>query len=245
MSTFKFKQFEVKQEQSAQKIGTDSVLLATWCDVVPDISNVLDVGVGTGVISLILAQRLRHAQIDGVEIDDGAFEEATTNFENSPWSDRLYCYHASFQEFYEEDDMGFFDLIISNPPYFETPQHDTDQVKSSREIARFDDSLPFEELIYGVYQLLSKTGTFACIIPKDRENRFIEIAAHYQLDPVRITYVRGTATSEVKRCLMEFSFRESETERLAVEKQELVLEISRHVYTKEYLELVKDFYLKL
>jgi tRNA1Val (adenine37-N6)-methyltransferase len=243
MSTFKFKEFEVLQEKSAQKIGTDSVLLGSWCSAAPEVSNVLDIGAGTGVLSLILAQRLRHAQIDAIEIDDGAFEEAALNFENSPWADRLYCYHASFQEFYEEEDLEYYDLIISNPPYFN--QTADDHLPDSRAMARFDDHLPFEELIYGVYKLLAPDGTFACIIPKDREARLLEIAAHFQLAPLRTTYVRGNKDSEVKRCLLEFCFRESIHHNNPPVINELVLEKSRHTYTDDYLILVKDFYLKL
>jgi tRNA1Val (adenine37-N6)-methyltransferase len=252
MSTFMFKQFAVQQERSAQKIGTDAVLLGAWCHVDHTISRVLDIGAGTGVLALMLAQRLRHAQIDGIEIDDDAFEEATLNFENSPWADRLFCYHASFQEFYEEDDIEFYDLIISNPPFFEKTENDNQDIDSSRAMARFDDYLPFEELVYGVYKLLSQKGTFACIIPKDRESRFLEITEHFLLFPTRITSVKGNAGSEVKRVLMEFSFGAVANSRLSKNItparaiiDELILEKSRHNYTDAYHSLVKDFYLKL
>jgi tRNA1Val (adenine37-N6)-methyltransferase len=244
MSIFKFKQFAVQQERSAQKIGTDSVLLASWCTANQETSRALDIGAGTGVISLILAQRLFHAHIDGIEIDDDAFEECSLNFENSPWADRLFCYHASFQELYEEEDIEHYDLIISNPPYFEPDTNIDNSMDASRAMARFDDHLPFEELVYGVYQLLARDGTFACIIPSDRSDRFMEIAAHFQLFPTRICYVKGTATSKVKRCLMEFRFRESVPNTTTV-TEHLVLEESRHKYTAEYYDLVKDFYLKL
>lgn len=244
MSTFKFKQFDVQQERSAQKIGTDSVLLGAWCTANPETSRVLDVGAGTGVLSLILAQRLRHAHIDGIEIDDDAFEEASLNFENSPWADRLFCYHASFQELFEEEDIDFYDLIISNPPYFEQGSNTLKDLDSSRAMARFDDHLPLEELVYGVYKLLSQEGTFACIIPKDRTPRLLEIAAHFLLFPTRICDVKGTGKSEVKRCLLEFRFRESVTEE-TTQREELILEKSRHNYTEAYYNLVKDFYLKL
>lgn len=250
MSTFKFKQFEVAQDQCAQKIGTDAVLLGAWVDPQETPYSILDIGTGTGVIAMMMAQRFSCAQVDGIEIDDAAFEQATSNFENSPYGDRLYCYHASFQEFYEEVDERF-DLIISNPPFFDgNLQRDDRLMDKERQQARFDDALPFEELVYGVYQLLESTGTFACIIPLDREEDFLKITTHFQLYPVRKMYVRGTEETAVKRVLMEFRFRESDNNTTAASNLEtltthLTIEQSRHVYTDDYIQLVKDFYLKM
>ncbi len=240
MSTFKFKQFEVAQDQSAQKIGTDAVLLGAWSNPESTPLSVLDIGTGTGVIALMMAQRFSSAQVDAIEIEDAAFEQATSNFENSPYGDRLYCYHASFQEFYEEVEERY-DLIISNPPFFDGKLEREDAaIDSKRQQARFDDALPFEELVYGVYQLLEINGTFACIIPSDREEEFLKITQHFQLFPIRKTYVQGTATAAVKRVLMEFRFRESEP---IIDN--LIIEESRHNYTDDYIALTKDFYLKM
>ncbi|WP_194851824.1 tRNA1(Val) (adenine(37)-N6)-methyltransferase [Nonlabens antarcticus] len=240
MSTFKFKQFEVAQGQCAQKIGTDAVLLGAWANPLEKPYTILDVGTGTGVIALMMAQRYSRAQIDALEIDDTAFEQATTNFENSPYGDRLSCFHASFQEFYEEVEERF-DLIISNPPFFDGKLERDDQIiDEKRQQARFDDALPFEELIYGVYKLLETEGTFACIIPSDREAEFLKITTHFQLFATRKTYVRGTKDAAVKRVLMEFRFRESE-----LITTYLTIENSRHNYTDDYTNLTQDFYLKM
>jgi tRNA1Val (adenine37-N6)-methyltransferase len=240
MSTFQFKQFEIAQDQCAHKIGTDAVLLGAWTVPVSKPHTILDVGTGTGVIALMMAQRFPVAQVDAVEVDDAAFEQATYNIENSPFADRTYCYHAGFQEFYEEMDERY-DLIISNPPYFDgTLERDDQLVSNQRQQARFDDALPFEELVYGVYQLLDSDGTFTCIIPVDREEKLLQIAAHFQLHATRKTYVKGTEDSPVKRVLMEFRFRESEPI-----IDHLTLEKSRHDYTAEYTSLVRDFYLKM
>jgi len=255
MSIFKFKQFEVAQDQCAQKIGTDAVLLGAWASPSEKPFSILDIGTGTGVIALMMAQRFSRAQIDAVELDEAAFEQATSNFENSPYGDRLFCYHAAFQEFYEEVEERY-DLIISNPPFFDGKLERNDAlVDEKRQQARFDDALPFEELVYGVYQLLEKDGTFACIIPADREEEFLKIAIHFQLVATRKTYVRGTVDTAVKRVLMElrllFRFRESETitgtmeGEIETETTQLTIEKSRHVYTSDYIELVKDFYLKM
>jgi len=240
MSTFKFKQFEVAQDQCAQKIGTDAVLLGAWVDPQEKPFSILDIGTGTGVIALMMAQRFSRAEVEAVEIDDAAFEQAMANFENSPYGDRLHCYHASFQEFYEEVEERY-DLIVANPPFFNGKlERDDTVVDEKRQQARFDDALPFEELVYGVYQLLENHGTFACIIPTDREEEFLKITTHFQLFAARKTYVRGKEDACIKRVLMEFRFRESE-----LHTNHLTIEKSRHVYTDDYIDLVKDFYLKM
>ncbi len=250
---FKFKQFAVVQDQCAQKIGTDAVLLGAWVNPIDKPYSILDIGTGTGVIALMMAQRFSSAQVDAMEIDDAAFEQATSNFENSPFADRLHCYHASFQEFYEEVEERY-NLIVSNPPYFDGNLKRDDQIIDiKRQQARFDDALPFEELVYGVYKLLETDGTFACIIPSDREIEFLKITTHFQLFATRRTYVKGTESSPVKRVLMEFRFRESGNEQEPETKIEvadrtisyLTIENSRHDYTDAYINLTKDFYLKM
>lgn len=240
MSVFKFKGFEVAQDKCAQKIGTDGVLLGAWASKDHNPQSILDVGTGTGVIALIQAQRFYNAQIEAIELDEDAYEQAASNFENSSWGDRLFCFHASFQEFYEEIDERY-DLIISNPPFFDSLSiKNNKKINNARSQARFDSALPFEELIYGVYQLLDDNGIFACVIPYNRESRFLEIAAHFQLFPSRITHVKGTVDSPVKRSLLELRFRESE-----IQTSQLIIETSRHQYTDAYISLVKDFYLKM
>jgi tRNA1Val (adenine37-N6)-methyltransferase len=246
MSLFKFKEFSINQDRCAQKIGTDGVLLGAWTSSHQQPRTILDVGAGTGVISLMLAQRYPQATIEALEIDVDSFEQATENFEDSPWGNRLFCFHAEFQEFYQEVEQRY-DLIISNPPFYDSSSvKREDQIEDKRQQARFDDALPFEELVYGVYQLLEIDGTFACIIPKDREARFLEITTHFQLLPVRTTYLKGTQNSIVKRCLMEFRFRESLESTNTIHKTDiLVIENSRHNYTEDYIQLTQDFYLKM
>src|SRR6476620_10639106 len=137
MSTFNFKQFTVVQDRCAMKVGTDGVLLGAWTPLVNNPYNILDIGTGTGIIALMLAQRSHAEQIDAIEIDDAAYEQATENFENSPWNDRLYCYHAGLDEFVDEVEEEF-DLIVSNPPFYtENYKSDNEQ----RDAARFEDSL--------------------------------------------------------------------------------------------------------
>jgi len=234
---FQFKQFTVEQDQCAMKIGTDGVVLGAW--VLPEYEprNILDIGTGTGVISLMLAQRFGSSEIEAIEIDEKAYEQATTNFENSPWGDRLFVYHASFQEYFQEVEDEKYDLIISNPPYYSPTQKSGN---TSRDIARFEDALPFEHLLHGASKLLEDDGVFALIIPHEKEEQLIEIAEQMHLLPQKITRVKGNANSPVKRSLIQFQF--NVVDRVI---DELILEKERHLYTTAYTELVKDFYLKL
>lgn len=235
--SFKFKQFTIEQDRSAMKIGTDAVLLGAWSPIPKNIFSVLDIGAGTGILALMLAQRSNAEQIDAIEIDEDAYEECVDNFENSTWSDKLFCYHAGLDEFLEEMEDESYDLIISNPPFY-TDEYKSDTEK--RNLARFEDALPFEELIESAANLLSEFGTFSVIIPYKEEEKFIQIAKEFQLYPFKITRVKGTPTSGVKRSLLAFTWDEQITI-----TDELVIETARHQYTKDYIELTKEFYLKM
>lgn len=234
---FKFKQFEIAQDQCAMKVGTDGVLLGSWVRSKNEVFSLLDIGAGTGVISLMMAQRFSEAHIEAIEIDSEAFEQAVSNFENSPWGDRLFCFHASFQEYFQEVEEQY-DIIISNPPYHLATQKTAD---TSKNLARFEDALPFEHLLYGVKQLLATEGTFAVVIPYEQEERFLDIALEMQLYPTRITHVKGHKTASIKRSLLQLQHKPID----AIDLSELVIEIERHKYTNDYTDLVKDFYLKM
>ena len=237
MSKFQFKQFAVEQDRCAMKIGTDGVLLGAWTPVINNPFSILDIGAGTGIIALMLAQRSNAEQIDALEIDEDAYEQATDNFENSPWSDRLFCYHAGLDEFVEEPEDEY-DVIVSNPPFY-TEDYKTEN--EQRDLARFADAMPFDELIEAADLLLSENGIFSVIIPYKEEENFIALANEYELYPLKITRVKGTPTTEIKRSLLAFT--RKETTDFPVD--ELIIENARHVYTSEYIELTKDFYLKM
>ena len=234
--TFNFKQFHVNQDRCAMKIGTDGVLLGAWTPIINNPYNVLDIGAGTGILSLMLAQRSNAEQIDAIEIDEDAYEQCVENFEASPWSDKLFCFHAGLDEFVDEPEDEY-DLIISNPPFY-TDDYKSDN--SSRDLARFEDALPFEELIEAAALLLSDNGIFSVIIPFKEEERFVSLCKELDLFPLKITRVKGTPTTEIKRSLLAFCKME-QTPLI----DELVIEISRHNYTPEYIELTKEFYLKM
>lgn len=218
------------------KVGTDGVLLGAWTPLINNPYNILDIGAGTGLVALMLAQRSNAEQIDAIEIDGDAYEQATENFENSPWNDRLYCYHAGLDEFVDEVEEEF-DLIVSNPPFY------TDEYKSNneqRDTARFEDALPFEDLVEAADFFLSDNGIFSLIVPFKEEEKVTTLCSERSLFPLKITRVKGTPTTEIKRSLLAFS-RIKQTPLV----DELVIETARHQYTSEYTELTKDFYLKL
>ena len=203
---FRFKQFKINQDRCAMKIGTDGVLLGAWTNI-KNADSILDIGAGTGVIALMLAQRSNAEVIDAIEIDSNAYEQCVENFESSLWGDRLYCYHAGLDEFIEEVEDVF---------------------------------LPFNELLEGVSALIAKNGIFSTIIPFKEKDDFIRMAATFDLFPSRCLQVKGNPASEVKRVLLEFS-----KQKKAFEVLDLTIEKERHVYTMEYVNLTKDFYIKM
>lgn len=237
MSNFQFKQFAIEQDRCAMKIGTDGVLLGAWAPITNNPFSILDIGAGTGIIALMLAQRSNAEQIDALEIDEDAYEQATDNFENSSWSDRLFCYHAGLDEFVEEPEDEY-DVIVSNPPFY-TEDYKTEN--EQRDLARFADAMPFDELIEAADLLLSENGIFSVIIPYKEEGNFIALANEYELYPLKITRVKGTPTTEIKRSLLAFTRKET----IDYTVDELIIETERHIYTPEYIALTKDFYLKM
>lgn len=219
------------------KVGTDGVLLGAWTPIENNPFNILDIGTGTGIIALMLAQRSNAEQIDALEIDEEAYEQATDNFENSPWNDRLFCFHAGLDEFAEEPEDEY-DLIVSNPPFYsENYKSNSEQ----RDLARFQDAMPFEDLVEAADLLLSENGIFSVIIPFKEEENFLALANEYELYPLKITRVKGAPNSEIKRSLLAFS----RNKKSDFPVDELIIETARHQYTPEYIELTKEFYLKL
>jgi len=221
------------------KIGTDGVLLGAWCSLKDNTNKILDIGSGTGVISLMLAQRFNNITIASVEIENNAYEQSVENFERSVWADRLFCFHSTFQDFAKErkEDGETYDLIISNPPFY------TDNVKNNnraRNKARSTSFLSFVELISGVSKILSNQGEFTTIIPFKEEAKFIEISKQNNLFLNKICRVKGNNNSDTKRSLLTFSFYKKQ-----LDENNLIIETSRHLYTDEYINLTKNFYIKM
>ena len=234
---FKFKQFAINQDRCAMKIGTDAVLLGAWCPIDNTPKSILDIGAGTGILALMLAQRTNADQIDALEIDEEAYEQCVENFEASAWADKLFCYHAGLDEFVDEPEDEY-DLIISNPPFY---SEDFKTENEQRDLARFQDAMPFEDLIEAADLLLSENGLFAVVIPYKEEERFIDLCAEYELYPVKATRVKGSHKTPIVRSLLAFK----RFELSVLTADELVVEINRHEYTDDYINLTQDFYLKM
>ncbi len=234
---FQFKQFNILQDRCAMKIGTDGVLLGAWCPIDNNPKIILDIGTGTGIIALMLAQRTDAIQIDAIEIEENAFEQATDNFENSIWADRITCYHAGLDELVDEPDDEY-DLIVCNPPFYSEDFKTGDE---RRDAARFQDAMPFEELVDSAHLLLSENGIFAVIIPFKEEDKFIDLCANRELFPINVTRVKGNLTSEIKRSLLAFK----RYELPILTTSQLVIEVNRNEFTVDYINLTKDFYLKM
>lgn len=232
---FQFKQFFIQQDKTAMKVGTDGVLLGAWASC-ENVGKILDVGSGTGLISIMLAQRNAHCEIVGLEIEEDAYNQSVDNVSASPWSDRISILHDSLQKFSEGNNEKF-DLIVSNPPFFSNSEKASN---SKRTLARHTDRLSFEDLVFFSEKRLSSEGVFSLIIPIEVSDEFIFLANENKLFLNRKTIVHPNFIRPAKRVLLEFS----RTKYPFVENS-LTIEIERHIYTEEYIRLTKDFYLKM
>lgn len=229
---FSFKQFTVYHDRCAMKVGTDGVLLGAWARV-GQARNILDIGTGTGLVALMSAQRSQ-AKIVAIDIDGEAVSQARENVLSSPWKDRV---EVKLQDVCSYVPGMFFDVVVSNPPYFANSLKGSD---IQRNMARHTDCLDFRKLIKSVVRLLHPEGAFSVVVPADGMEEFASIALEYGFCLSRRTWVRTKPGAIPKRVLLEWK----KTFAGCVE-DELVVELSRHVYSKEYITLTKDFYLKM
>ena len=231
---FRFKQFSVLNDKSAMKVGTDGVLLGAWTDVT-GAKKVLDIGTGTGLIALMIAQR-SNAEITGVEIDHDAACEAEHNFAVSSWQNRLNVVEKNFIE-YVETCKEKYDIIVSNPPYFVNSLECSDEKRLQ---ARHTGTLSYEQLIKGAASLLAENGSICLITPIEVEDLLNSIVEGARLYICKKVYVSSVVGGAAKRILWQISRRK---ESCAVDS--FSIEISRHVYTDEYIALTKEYYLKM
>jgi tRNA1Val (adenine37-N6)-methyltransferase len=230
---FRFKKFNLYQDKAAMKVGTDGVLLGAWVNV-KNKNNLLDVGSGSGLIALMMAQRNQQAIIDAVEIDPNAVEQTRYNFDISPWKNRLQVYHSDFRRY---QSVRKYDLIVSNPPYFDENYYSGNR---QRDRARHTKDLKLSDLVEKSIELLSTGGHIALILPYQKLQELQDISKHNGLFFNKITYVKGNPAAKVKRFLCDLSF-----EKNILETETLIIEIKRHQYTPEYVALTRDFYLKM
>lgn len=250
-TVFKFKQFDVINRRSAMKVGTDGVLLGAWGDVsryasdavnptkADMVRNILDVGCGTGVISLMQAQRFPHAVITGIEIDPEAAAEARENFEMSPWADRLRLIKGDFITCFGNNLEAKFDLIVSNPPFFTNGQLSPDK---SRLTARHDTTLSLETLLNTAAGIISENGSLCLILPADREEDLKWLAVVNRFHIERLVKISTVPHKPPRRLLAEL------VPPAANGHQTRFSSLSIHCddgnFSKEYADLLKDFYLK-
>lgn len=232
---FQFKQFRVVQQHSAMKVGMDGVLIGAWADV-SGAHRILDIGAGTGLIALMMAQRCPEAIIDAIDIDLEACTESKFNAEQSKWADRINVSCSSLKEFVKTTDQKF-DLIVSNPPYF------SNGIKAphlSRSAARHADSLPLGELMAGLMQLLVKGAKAALILPAESLSEVKRLAEMNQLFLSRLCLVKPNPVKPAFRIMVELT-----NEPCTLKEEELMIEYDTHFdYTPEYRKLTRDFYLK-
>jgi tRNA1Val (adenine37-N6)-methyltransferase len=214
-------------------VGTDAVLLGSWVNA-SNAKTILDIGTGTGIIALMLAQK-SPARIDAIDIDSNAFIQATENVNQCNWKDRIDVHHISLQQFTKESDHKY-DLIVSNPPYFIDSSKASEE---SRTNARHTDQLPFKDLLDGVLKLLNPNGKFYVILPTKEAELFREEAEKNKLFLTKLTRIITRADKPEKRLMMRYEFiqRAFSESSITIEKDE------RHSYTDEYKELTKDYYL--
>ena len=233
-TSFAFKQFIIKQDMCAMKVGTDAVLLGAW--VFPNGSKqILDIGTGTGVVALMLAQKTE-AHIDAIDIDKNAFNQASQNVLESKFSNQISIIHSSLQDYAKVADKKY-NLIVTNPPYFEQSLKSSDEQRS---FARHADVLPFEELIDGVIKLLDPKGKFCLILPTLEAEKFRDLTQKRGLFLSKLLRVKSKVNKDTdKRHLMQFEFTPTEfsEKTIAIELDE------RHQYTDDYKLLTKDYYL--
>jgi len=233
MRFFQFKQFQITDGRSAMKVGTDSVILGAWVPI-DDVKSILDMGCGSGLLSLILAQRSSSANVVGVEIEEGAIQDACFNCEQSPWNDRISVIHDDIRKASLSSE---FDLIVSNPPFF------TDSLlpnNKTRAGARHDKSLSLLELLESAIKHMTTNGRFALVFPFDRERELLSLAEINGLYPMRILHTKNKPQAQIKRSFIIFS--KSFTKNIQIDLLEIRNEDAE--YSSAYKKLTKDFYLK-
>lgn len=230
---FHFKQFSVRHDRSGMKVGTDGTLLGAWTNVT-NTKNILDIGTGTGLIALMLAQRSVDAKIEAIEIDANAIADANENFSKSPWKDRLTLHHTRIQDFNSSEK---FDLIVSNPPYFIGSFKPPEE---KRITARHAESLTFQELIDASKHLLTEEGKLNIVLPLVEGNHFIELAEQTGFTISRKWTFRSRPEKPIERLLLEFT-----RKRQAPQQGEILLYSSGEEWSDAYKTLTREFYLKL
>lgn len=240
ISQFRFKHFSVSHHRSSMKVGVDGVMIGCWSDV-EGAYRILDVGTGCGLIALIMAQRCPDAEILGIDIDESSSIEARENADNSPWKNRINIIHGDFPNSLLPEYSKKFDLIVSNPPYFNSG---ISTIVTPRERARHQGSLSPFTLLADSVSLLKLHGMLTMVVPTEFSSCLEEEAFKYGYVLLRKCYVRGHIEAPYKRVLLQWRLDEDTVNPVEVMIEHLTLESERGNTTFEYRKLCKDFYLK-
>ncbi len=232
---FRFKQFSVVDDKSSMKVGTDAVLLGAWAGC-RNPKNILDAGSGSGLIALMMAQRFQAARILGIDIHPGSIKQAEMNFTASPWRERLEIREISLQHFATKQSKAF-DLIVSNPPFFNASLLPPDE---SKKMAKHTESLSYNELVVSIASLLHTDGSFALILPYENKDNFDRLAVEQGLFLSRELVVIPVKGKDPNRYLSEWTWKQQISVR-----EELCIRENPGEYTEEYRKLTVDFYLAL
>lgn len=230
---FHFQQFDIHQGRAAMKVGTDSDLLGALC---AGGSRILDIGTGTGVLSLMLAQRCPEAQITAIEIDSDAVLDARQNFALSPWSDRLHLKHISLQDYLLQHSVPQFDSVVCNPPFFHRSLHCPD---AGRTRARHTASLPFSTLVGGAYNLLLPGGSFSVCLPTEVLADFTQLCLQTGFTPRRVLHIKTLPHKAPKRHVLVMN----KGAHGAVQEEECCMRNADQTRSDWYLQLMADFLL--
>lgn len=237
---FRFKRFQIEQARTAMKVGFDGIVLGAWANV-SGCNRILDVGTGTGLIALMLAQRTSaqfgdvksDVRIDGIDIDENAAAEATANVAASPWPDRIRTFHSSLAEFAPDGEL--YDLIVCNPPFFESGQASRHRPRAQ---ARHAAALPLVELVRDARRLVNQRGVLSIIVPSDAETSCIELAGRAGWTVRRRLTIRPLPQKPKHRVALEFRLTTG-----TIVAEELTIELRHHEYTDAFRRLTRDFYL--
>lgn len=229
--SFRFKQFSVHNRHSALKVGTDAVLLGAAMTILPEDRFALDIGTGTGVIALMAAQRSPILQIEAIDIDGPSAEEAALNFLESPWPDRLHAVKSGLSDYTAPHK---FDLIFSNPPYYDNSLKNPDKRISA---ARHCETLSPMQIFSFASEWLSKDGRLALILPYDQLSVSRRAAASFGFRPTRTISIKTVETKAPKRVIFEFS------KTYLPENQETIILMDKGARSRQYAFLTMDFYL--
>jgi tRNA1Val (adenine37-N6)-methyltransferase len=230
---FRFKEFSIQDDQCTLKVGTDGILLGAWVEAA-NAKNILDIGSGCGLIALMLAQKSEKAKIDAVEIDRKSAKQAELNFSSSPWDKRITSLNSSFQDFSNKAETKY-DLIVSNPPFFE---NSLKSPRAKKNLSKHNDQLSFDELLSGAKKLLQPKGKFTLILPFETKDKFIQKAGSHHLFCSHEIYISPKSGKPFHRAILEFRKEEKKKK-----FEEIIILQMDNNYSGTFKNLTRDFYL--